>query len=279
MAETLAAMEACIAETMEETEWTREEALVRISDCRRRTGISYDDYRKMRMYKVAPENQASHYERILKKRAQDRKDRRECLEVTMAATGWLEKEALEKIQACRDALGISYRDYMDLEMFNATPEEQESRYQLLKEKREREKRDRRRCITAVMTDLGCARDLAIDMIENCRERLGVSYRDYRKLELWKLERHEQRQRYREYRQERRDQRADRASCAAAAAAAMGWTEEEALEAIRAARKDLGIPYRAYEELELWGKSPEEQAALYEAYKEQLPADEDVAAEE
>ena len=272
MADQKNALEACLAETMEATEWTREEALVRISDCRRRLGISYDDYRRMRMYRVAPENQASHYERILRQRSQDRKDKAECIATTMTETGWTEEETIEKIQTCRAELGISYRDYLDLQMYSFTPENQAARYEKLKAKREREKRDRKKCIAAVMAGLDCTREEAITKIEACHERLGVSYRDYRRLELWKLGRHDQRICYRRYLRRRRKERAARASCLSAAVAAMGWSEEEALEKIRACHKELGIPYSDYLELKLWEKEPEEQAALYAALQEKRAAE-------
>ena len=253
---------------MQETDWTREEALVRISECRRRLGISYDDYRKMRMYRYAPENQAAHYEQILKRRAQDRKDRSACIAAAMAEAGWSEEEAITRIKAARDELGISYRDYMDLELYRFAPVNQAARYEKLREKRAQENKERKRCLEAMMKDTGLPQDRALHRIEACRERLGVSYRDYQRLELWKLDRKEQRACYKQFLHRQQQSRKDREACIAAAMNAVGWSEEEAREAVRDCKKRLGISYRDYLALEMYLKSPAAQELSYRRFLEE-----------
>ncbi len=205
MAETTNTLEACLAETMEATGWSREEAMINIITCRQRLGIEFDDYCMMRMYTIAPENQAARYEHFL-------------------------------------------------------------------QKRERERRERKKCISAVALDLGCSKEKAIRKIEACRNALGVSYRDYLKLELWKLNRHDRKVRYRRYLHTRREAKIARESCVNAAVAAMGWTQEEALEKIRFCRRKYGIPYRDYLELELWSKDDGEQQRLFAALTEKRSAE-------
>ena len=57
--------EECVQAAMEDMGWTREEALEKIKDARKRTGISYKDYKNHHFWKVPEEKQQLHYEKLV----------------------------------------------------------------------------------------------------------------------------------------------------------------------------------------------------------------------
>ena len=259
-----AELDAVSAAVAAETGWPEETAARNIILCWKNIGVNFRDYAAMKMYMVAPEKQAAHYEQYMKKRVKLIKARKSCLAVVTEATGWPEDEALEKIDACRETWGISYGDYARNMLWEKAPDELEAFCTQLGEQRRKERRDRKRCLSAMIAATGLPEKLALAQIEECRERLGVSYHDFKQLKLWAMSDKEQRSAYRRLRRKRERRELERQECLAAVVSATGWSEEEALEKMEACRKELGIRYRDYQALELWDKEPEEQAAAYEA---------------
>ena len=61
--------EECVQAAMKDMRWTREEALEKIKDARKRTGITYNDYKKHHFWRVPEEKQQRYYEkRVLRKK-------------------------------------------------------------------------------------------------------------------------------------------------------------------------------------------------------------------
>ena len=264
----------CLEAVVSATEWSEEYAAQKIEYCQKRLGISYRDFLDLEMYLAPDGGEGEYFEQKMKKRARLNRARKECIAAVTEATGWTAEEALEKVDACREAYGIGYSDYRELALWDVPEAERAALCEAYLQKRRSEKRNKRLCIADAMRAMGWSEKLALELIEECRRRLGVSYRDYRKLELYRLNNAEQRKAYRRLlrRRERRAQELE--ACKAAAVEAADWTMEEAEEKIKAARRELGIPYRVYQELALWGKEPEEQTAAYLEYKERKAAEAD-----
>ena len=106
--------------------------------------------------------------------------RNKCIENAMAGTGWDREFAREQIRDTRQRLGIGYKEYDRYSLWKYPPEEQEESYKKAVEKRERIKKQREECIAHAMDLTGWDRDTALNEINQARERLGVSYNEYRK---------------------------------------------------------------------------------------------------
>ncbi len=266
--------ESCVAAIVSETGWPKEYVIQRLISCQTRFGIGIRDYFTMKLYLIPEENINSQYERIMRKRAKQNQARKVCIDKVTELTGCTAEEALQKIDACCQSYGIDYKDYKAIELWNISDEEKADICAAYLKKKKSEKRSRRLCISDAMNAMGWSEKLAVDLIEDCRKRLGVSYRDYQKLELYRLNEGEQFNAYRRLLKSRKRKEQELRTCIAAAVGAVGWTEEEASEKITSARKERGIPYYVYLELELWSKGPEEQDLLYKNYLAQKKAGEE-----
>ena len=60
--------DACVEAAVQEMGWTREEALEKIKEARKKTGISYKDYLNHHFWKVPEEKQQLHYEKLILKK-------------------------------------------------------------------------------------------------------------------------------------------------------------------------------------------------------------------
>ncbi len=177
--------EECIGETVRLTGWDEAFAKEQIKDARERLGISYSDYRKHEFGLIPIENQEEAYKKILKDRER-KKQRKECIESAMAKNGWDEEFAKEQLSDARKRLGISYKDYQKYEFYAIPMEQQAEAYDKIRAKKERLRKQKEECISAVMEQTKCNREDAVNFINDARSRLGISYKDYKKFEFWSV---------------------------------------------------------------------------------------------
>ena len=123
----------CLVAVVKNTDWSEEEAIEKIENCRQRLGISYNDYRRMKMYQYKPEEQEAHYLKELKKRERQKLALEKCANAIIDETGWSRETTVKNIKDSIKRLGIQYRDYFQMELFRVPPEEQEACYQRLTE--------------------------------------------------------------------------------------------------------------------------------------------------
>lgn len=113
-------------------------------------------------------------------KAADKKELKDgCIAEAMETAGWEREYAEEQIRDSRKRLGISYKDYRKHNFCLIPPDEQEEKYKEIVDRRERIKRQREECIVSAMEMAGWEREYAVEQIKDARERLGISYKDYR----------------------------------------------------------------------------------------------------
>lgn len=118
--------EACIEAAMEEMNWSRDEAINKIEDARKRLGISYRDYRLLRMARIAPQDQEQLYQRILTKRIQRKAEHaRQEAEIEMRS-GWSHDEMQSRFEEARRRTGCRWAEFYQFHFDELTNAEQES---------------------------------------------------------------------------------------------------------------------------------------------------------
>lgn len=132
-----------------------------------------------------------------------------------------------------------------------------------KERKERIKKQRENCIHSAMIAEDWTREYAKQQIDDARDRLGISYKDYQKNAFWRYSEEEQAKQYEilAERQNRRKQQKE--DCITSAMTVAGWTREYAEQQIKDARKRLGISYKDYKRYEFALIPAEEQGERYE----------------
>ncbi|MBR2511842.1 MAG: hypothetical protein IKE49_02105, partial [Firmicutes bacterium] len=112
----------CIESVVEATGCSRKEAEAQIKDARRRLGISYLDYRKMKMFHYSPEEQDRIYPELLRQKEEKAYDREACKEAAATAMNWTMEEAAFHVDDTHFRHGIKYKDYLEHEIYR-WPEE------------------------------------------------------------------------------------------------------------------------------------------------------------
>jgi len=124
----------CINETVKKTGWSKKDAVSHINSARKRLGISYNDYRKYRFYRIAEEEQAEKYDEIVKQK-QARKEegrirfireREHHIKNVMDATGWNRQFVLEMWRRCATVAGCDYEHYDVYKLYDLNEEEQKT---------------------------------------------------------------------------------------------------------------------------------------------------------
>lgn len=131
----------------------------------------------------------------MEKKAAKKEAKEACILSVIEATGCEREEAERQIKDARKRLGISYKDYRKNQFCLIPIEEQEETYKAILEKRERRRIQKEKCITSAMETAGWEREEAEQQIKDARERLGISYNDYRKNNFCLLSIEEQEEKY------------------------------------------------------------------------------------
>ena len=174
--------EICIEGVMKATGLDREEAITMIKDARKRLSIKYSEYLKHEFYNIPVEEQAEKYEKILATKQKNKERKEECIEATMAATGWSRDYANAQIQDARKRLGIKYLEYKKYAFYNIPVEEQAARYEEVKSQKDEKKankaNEKLEAIEKIMKITGWSREETIKNVEEARSRTGCGYKEY-----------------------------------------------------------------------------------------------------
>ncbi len=135
------------------------------------------------------------------------------------------------------------------------------------EKMTKQEKNRADSIKRVMKDTGWTEAETIFKIEDCRQRLGISYNDYCLMRMYQFEPEVQEVHYREGLKKRQQQMIALEKCAAAVVDETGWNRETAVKNIKDSIKRFGIQYRDYIQMELFRIPTERQEAYYQNYTE------------
>lgn len=167
---------------MEATGWTKERITQNVKEVRRGCGATLKDYVRFSLWKYhSIDEQIAKYTQLSEQRERIRQLRKECISVTVAATGWESDYAKKHIADARQRLNISYKDYMKLELWKYDDsEEQKLAYEKLLKRRERIKKQKEDCIMNAMEITSWDYESAKAQIRDARKRLGITYKDYQR---------------------------------------------------------------------------------------------------
>lgn len=197
-------------------------------------------------------------------KAERRKQRMDnCIEETVAATGWDKEQAKEHIRSTRARTGITFKDYIKFEFWNIPDENQEEEYNRIIERRERLKKQREESITAIMDAAGIDREQAVAQLKDAKERINISHKEYVKLKMWEVPEEEQQAVYEKELERKARIKKQKEDCIVYSMEKAGWTREYAEEQIKDARKRLGITYNDYRRNDFCLIPVEKQQGAYE----------------
>ena len=199
------------------------------------------------------------------KKRKFRQAREKCVASVMEKTGWDSEYALAQINEARERLGITYRDYRKAELCLVPVEEQEAAYQKYLKDQELKKL-RKECVELAMAANGWDQETAKAKIKAVRERLGVSYKDYKKHEFYTMTDEQQDAAYQQIQAKKERLRKQKEDCIAAVMNSTHCSAEEALALINDARARLGISYKDYKKYEFWLVSVDKQQSTYDKIK-------------
>ena len=117
------------------------------------------------------------------------------VEAVMEKTGWEMKYAVEQMASAKNKVGISYRDYDKYDFHTVPSDKQEEGYKKVLKKKEKRRQQKEDCITFTMEEMGWEREYAVEQIEDTRERLGVTYKHYKKFKLYDVPKDQQKEVY------------------------------------------------------------------------------------
>ncbi len=257
---------ACLKAVLHETSWNRDFALSRIEEATKRLGVSYRDYRLMRLYRYAPEKQAEQRDKILAKRAREKAEKDELVKAVAEASGWSFERAEQQMAKAEKSAGISYKNYLAAELYLYDPAEQEARYREFLALGAAELRDKRACVKAVREATGWTASQAEAQIEDARKRLGVSYQDYRTFELYRYSPEEQKAAYQRKHARLSRKKTELEGVILSVAKSKRWTRQKAREALKQDMASLGVTPLEYRALKLYRFTPERRAAEFKQFR-------------
>ena len=180
----------------------------------------------------------------------------------MEKTGLSRDEVKAMMVSARKRYGISYKDY-DKFNFHETPEEeQEERYEKILKRREA----REQCLSMIMEHDSCTRKEAAATLDEARERLGVSYRIYRRYHFFALDKEEQAERLSEInatQEARKKETEDKeAKFSDIIMKETGWSQEKLTSEFNKAHEVSGANMTDFFAFRMWELTPDEQAAYF-----------------
>ena len=180
----------------------------------------------------------------------------------MGKTGLGREEVKAMMIRAHKDFGITYRDY-DKFNFHKTPaSEQKDRYQKILKRREA----REQCLAMIMEYKSCTRKEAAGILDEARDRLGVSYRIYRRYHFFELEPAEQAERLAEINATQEARKAETESKEARFADIImkenGWDQDKLTEEFNKAAEVSGANMTDFFAFRMWELTPEEQAKYF-----------------
>ncbi len=197
-----------------------------------------------------------------------------CVVETVAATGWDAEVAKNHIKETRKRTGMTLKDYVKLEFWNVPADQQEEEYRRILDRRERIKQQREEQISAVAAGAGCDKDTAAKYLKDAKDRIGIPYKDYIKLEFWNIPVAEQEEKYKKELERRERRKKNKEECILHAMETAKWERDFAEKQIIDARKRLGISFKDYKKYNFCLIPEKDQQEQYEnvlAKKEQKKA--------
>lgn len=273
-----------------ETGWTRSKAKTELSIAGSK-GIPASKYLEHKLYKLPKEKHIEVY-REIRQQEKTEKQRQTCIAETMEKTGWSKEETVKHIEATVKRLGISYDAYRKNKFYHLSEKEQDEKYRILVEKREKarvrkEKKKRNEelkesRVQAVMKETGWSHEEALKEMTAVRDSLGASFRQYLagKLYLYPSEEQaEQYQRLKKREEQRRQRKLLREEIYAEICRETNLDKTAVRDSFLACRSKLGCTVNQYKRLKLYLHDIVEQESIYNKFLERKKKREEFFAKE
>lgn len=147
-----------------------------------------------------------------------------------------------------------YQVYADIKIFRRSKRKKAEETAFIEQEKER-------AIRSAMAVAGWTREEALSRIEDCHIRLGISYTDYRKVMMYRVEEQDQQHIYEDYIKRKAEAKAERQACRREIAERNGWTMTQALEEIDKITSRTGCDMLEVWSYKLEDMTEEQQAAL------------------
>ena len=135
----------------------------------------------------------------MEERDRRRQQREEHIISVMKSSGWDREYTEQHMRESREKLGISFKTYDRYDFWQYSPDEQEAEYKRISERREQNRSQKQLCIKTSMIAEDWDREYAEEHLNEARERVGITYKDYNQYGFWKYSAEEQEDAYRQIR--------------------------------------------------------------------------------
>lgn len=177
----------------------------------------------------------------------------------VAATGWAEQEAKEKMKKAKSEFGIRYKDYANLKFYNIPEEKQKEQYEIIIRKREM---DKKKCIDNTVEATGWDREYAEAQIKLAKKLTGTTYRHYTLFKLYQVPENELVDAYNErFAKRKQDRQVKREHYIEQVMNASGWDRALVVEKMKKAWKEVGASAEMFAVYKFW-EVPEEEWCTY-----------------
>ena len=180
------------------TGWSLAQASQAMRDTSERTGVLYADYIGQKLYRLDPEQQKAHIERVREERKETAaEDLEDCIAAIMEATGLDHQAADKQYRDAKKRLGIGPRIYRRYRFFDIPEEEQDARYKeilaQLAGRTEVQIEDNDSYLDEIVQASGWTIEEARQKIIAAEKRSGSSWKDFYAFKFWEIPESEQKE--------------------------------------------------------------------------------------
>lgn len=163
---------------MKKTGWSHDAAYINMRRAVRAYGIKPQDYVTYAFYRLPEEKQAVKAAKILAKRQKEEEDKEAAILYAMEEMGWTREEAIEKIEAARKRLGISYRRYRAFRMARLEPDGQKREYERRLGRKKEKKQEKADQLHDIMERTGWTEKEVMENFEEARKLIHCGWSEY-----------------------------------------------------------------------------------------------------
>ena len=227
-----------VRKVAEKTDKSFTTALKMMKEANEKIGISFLDYQRFEFFRVPIEEQAAEYEIISKNKKHFKK--------VAEKTGLSLAETFKKMNSANKKIGVSFSDYNRFDFYNIPEEEQEDKYKEIKHLKNISKKTR----WSIADTLNAFKD--------AEQKTGITLEDYDRFRFYRFKDNQEAK----YRAVMKDKEiilrvADR----------VGWTIDEAFDAMNATKRMYGLSYKDYEKYDFYEVPESKQEEISKSIKE------------
>ena len=247
------------------TGWSEEKAETNMKLLKDEVGLTPEEYMEFRIYAFPESERIERARKLLAEniRASER-DEKNIISI-MEKTGWSHDEVVENVENLRSFCNITYKDYLKNELFQLTEDEQSERAKEIAEKTETRLVHKEENIKEIMNSTGWSRGKVIETVTALKSRMGMTYKNYAKYELYNIPEDELEAKYsvismKATRKEKKARKNER--LIHKVMKSTGWEYDEAKKHMDEAKKISGAEYKDYYAYKFWELTPDVQKTYF-----------------